>query len=87
MQCNMMELRSFVPRLKKKFTHQMAIRVAEDLYTAVEEVAVLENRRPNEVARFLLERGIASYIEDGKLIEESEPDFELIHQKIESLAK
>jgi hypothetical protein len=60
----------------------MALRVTESLYSAVEEVAEIENRRPNEVARFLLERGLEAYIEDGKLYETLEPNYQKIKEKL-----
>ncbi len=70
------------PRIRQKLTHQMTFRVPETLYTAVEEVAEIENRKPNEVARFLLERGIEIYMMDGKLYETHEPDYEKIRSKL-----
>lgn len=82
MQCTMSALRHTLPRFKQKFTHQMALRVTESLYSAVEEVAEIENRRPNEVARFLLERGLEAYIEDGKLYETLEPNYQKIKEKL-----
>lgn len=82
MQCDMDTILKSKPRIRQKLTHQMTFRVPESLYSAVEEVAAIENRKPNEVARFLLERGIEVYMSDGKLYETIEPDYERIRAKL-----
>lgn len=63
LQCNNMKPRT------QKLTHQMVFRVPESLYNAIAEIADNEVRKPNEISRFLLERGIAAYLQDGLLFE------------------
>lgn len=52
-------------------TSQVTFRVSTELYDRINEIAVAERRKPNEVARALLERGSAAYNRDGQLFEPS----------------
>jgi len=52
-----------------KLTEQLSFRVSKALYDLMEEIARKERRKPNEVARALLERGAAAFRRDGLLFE------------------
>lgn len=52
-----------------KLTDQLTFRVYKKTFTKVEEIRKKERRVQNEVARALLERGIAAYERDGQLFE------------------
>ena len=55
--------------MAQKLTAQITFRSTDELYNLLEKIAVKERRRSNEVARALLERGIAAYERDGELFE------------------
>lgn len=48
---------------------QVTFRVSDEVYDRLNEIAQDERRKQNEVARALLERGIAAYERDGQLFE------------------
>lgn len=48
---------------------QVTFRLSEKLYERLDEIALRERRKQNEVARALLERGIAAYARDEELFE------------------
>jgi SOS-response transcriptional repressor LexA len=60
-----------------ELTSQVTFRVSDKMYQRIGEIAKEERRKPNEVARALLERGEAAYTSDGRLFEpgagESQP--------------
>lgn len=63
----------FIPAMAE-LNSQVTFRLTEKLYERLEEIAVRERRKQNEVARALLERGIAAYDRDEELFEpETEP--------------
>ena len=55
-----------------KLKAQLTFRVSEADYDRLQEIAEGERRKMNEVARALLERGLAAYHRDGKLFEPSD---------------
>jgi hypothetical protein len=48
---------------------QVTFRVSQELYDLIKEIAEKERRKPNEIARALLDRGAAAYNRDHKLFE------------------
>ena len=52
-----------------KLRAQLTFRVAEAGYDRLQEIAEAERRKMNEIARALLERGLAAYERDGNLFE------------------
>ena len=52
-----------------KLTAQLTFRVSDADYDRLQEIAVGERRKMNEVARALLERGLLAYERDGALFE------------------
>ena len=50
-------------------TAQLTFRVARQVYTDLQAIARAERRKMNEVARALLERGMAAYANDKALFE------------------
>lgn len=59
----------------QKLSQQISVRVSQDMYDAIAEIAVFEKRRPNEVARLLLERGLADYISNRELFLDTPVDY------------
>jgi SOS-response transcriptional repressor LexA len=55
-----------------ELTSQVTFRVSDKLYRRIQEIAQHERRKPNEVARALLERGEAAYNADEQLFEPAE---------------
>lgn len=53
-----------------KLTEQLSFRVSPRLYGTIELIAKKQRRKPNEVARALLERGVAAFYRDGVLFED-----------------
>ena len=51
-----------------KMMDQVTVRLPADQYELIEELARKERRKEAEVARLLLERGMAAFKIDGKLI-------------------
>lgn len=66
-----------------KLTEQITVRVPEDLYKALGIIGEIETRKQNEVARFLLERGITAYLADKILILSSPPEYSLLKSQDE----
>lgn len=62
-------------RFKMKKTAQVTVRVSSEMYDAISLIADRETRRPNEITRFLIDRGISRYIEDGKLLDDRPPEY------------
>jgi hypothetical protein len=52
-----------------RLSAQICFRVEPSAHTEIEKIAEAEHRKPNEVARALLERGAAAYLRDGHLFE------------------
>lgn len=74
----------FIPRMSsEKLTEQMTFRVSPSLYRAIELIARKQRRKPNEVARALLERGVAAFMRDGVLFED-DPVGEFVEEMIQS---
>jgi hypothetical protein len=57
---------------EEKLSEQLSFRVSPTLYRLIEQIAKAERRKPNEVARALLERGAAAYQRDGEIFETDE---------------
>ena len=52
-----------------KLEAQITFRETKEVYDLLQKISADERRRMNEMARALLERGIAAYLRDGKLFE------------------
>lgn len=53
---------------------QISFRLSKALHEEVRRIAAKERRKPNEVARALLERGVFAYGKDGEVFEPLEDD-------------
>lgn len=58
-----------MPVMKERLKETIAFRVSDRVFQALESVASAERRENSEVARALLERGLAAHARDGKLFE------------------
>lgn len=55
--------------MKKPMREQITVRVPDELHRKIEEIAERERRKPTEIIRALLERGVLAYDRDGHLFE------------------
>jgi hypothetical protein len=60
-----------VPPTAEKKDQPLALRVPESLLNRLAEISVLEDRPLGYVARELMVRGLALYLQDGKLRDDS----------------
>lgn len=60
--------------MREKLDRQFAFRATEEMYETIQAIARRERRRPNEVTRALLEKGIEQYKRDLTLFEPPEDD-------------
>lgn len=68
------EMNVFMTNMRReKLTEQLSFRVSGELYELIEEIARRERRKQNEVARALLERGVAAFQRDKQIFEPSIP--------------
>lgn len=49
-----------------------AYRVSRDIYAVIKQITTRDRRKISDVARLLLERGVAAYLRDGQLLEPAE---------------
>lgn len=55
--------------MQKKLSGQYTFRIPLDLEQELERIALAERRKRSDIARFLLERGLAAYLRDRDLFE------------------
>lgn len=57
------------PHMDKKLSGQYTFRVPIELEAELERISTSERRKRADIARFLIERGLAAYERDGELFE------------------